>query len=64
MVVIYRFLREESQGDLTAVDSEGNSVLHYACASDSPHLQLWLLSFPQVKALIDTPNKVSLCLLA
>jgi hypothetical protein len=37
-------------------------VLHYAAASDSAQLLLWLLSIHDFKALIDSPNNVGHCL--
>ena len=57
---ICRCLCEQFQADLTREDLQGSTVLHYGCASDSAELLLWLLSLPEVKALMDKPNKVAI----
>ena len=47
---------------LPPVDNSGNTVLHYASASDSANLLLRLLSFPEIKTLMDEHNKVYTCM--
>ena len=43
---------------LAAEDNSGNTALHFACASDQKDLLSWLLGIPEVKSLMDKPNKV------
>jgi ankyrin repeat protein len=57
---VARYLYES--GGYGEEDRRGNTVLHYAAASDSAQLLLWLLSIHDFKALIDSPNNVGHCL--
>ena len=50
---------QEKEASLLAVDSDDNTVLHYATSSNNGKLLTWLLGRDEVKAKIDAKNKVS-----
>ena len=56
---VAQYLIQEKEASLLAVDSDENTVLHYATSSNNGKLLTWLLGRGEVKAMIDAKNKVS-----
>ena len=56
---VAQYLIQEKEASLLAVDSDENTVLHYATSSNNGKLLMWLLDREKVKAKIDVINKVS-----
>ena len=56
-----QYLIQEKEASLLAMDSDENTVLHYATSSNNGKLLMWLLSRDELKAKIDAKNKVSTC---
>ena len=51
---------ERKGADVGAVDSDGNTVLHYASSSNSQSMMEWLMRRPGVREKMDIKNKVCL----
>ena len=56
---VAQYLIQEKEANLLAVDSDENTVLHYATSSNNGKLLMWLLGRDEVRAKIDAKNKVS-----
>lgn len=56
-----QYLIQEKEASLLAMDSDENTVLHYATSSNNGKLLMWLLARDELKAKIDAKNKVSTC---
>ena len=55
---VAQYLIQEKEANLSVVDSDDNNVLHYASSSNNGKLLMWLLGREEVKAMINTKNKV------
>ena len=56
---VAQYLIQEKEASLLAVDSDDNTVLHYATSSNNGKLLMWLLDRDEVKTKINATNKVS-----
>ena len=56
-----QYLIQEKEASLLAVDSDENTVLHYATSSNNGKLLMWLLTRDELKDKIDAKNKVNTC---
>jgi ankyrin repeat protein len=57
---VAQYLIQEKEASLLAVDSDENTVLHYATSSNNGKLLMWLLSRDDIKTKIDAKNKVNI----
>ena len=55
-----QYLIQEKEANLLAMDSDENTVLHYATSSNNGTLLMWLLARDELKAMINAKNKVSI----
>ena len=55
---VVQYLIQEKEASLLAVDSDENTVLHYATSSNNGKLLMWLLGIDEVKTRVNAKNKV------